>query len=147
MANHTVTIQRFEEFTDRPTFKSPLGFDTTPLSGPTLLRATIDVDDKVTDHLHYFPVEAIANRMQVYGLETEREAIEVLQREVVRSWDPINVRADAPDHERFGGMDNGIEVVWSTAADKAVDGVIAKVADRIQRAHDLANLATEAIDD
>jgi Arc/MetJ family transcription regulator len=133
MTAHTVTIKAIEEFVPDVTVTTLLGVETKMPASASTIRTTIDVDDTVVDHYHYFPVEAIATRMTLYDLATEREAIEALEREIVRMWDPLELPAPAEPRDVYGGADVGVTVVWATGVAKDADAVIAKCQDRLDR--------------
>jgi hypothetical protein len=130
MAEHTITIKNLETFDAASAQPSPLGVASTIPPEDPPMRATIDVDDTVTDWWHYFAPEALVTRMDIYGLATEQEAVEALLRELVRGWDQI-----APP--RYGGADVGIVVIWATGVAKAAEAELAKHADRLARFRDV----------
>ena len=125
MAEHTVTITKIEDFTDRPTVTTMLGVEVELPAPEGIIRTTIDVDGVVTDHWHYIPVGALATRMDIYGLATEVEAIEALERELVRMWDPLTLPAGSDDRARYGGTDAGVAVVWATGVAKDAEALVA----------------------
>jgi len=121
MTTHTVKIKALEATETTVTVPTMLG--TAEMEFEPALRAIIDVDDKVTDHWHYFKPEALVNRMDLYGLDNEIEAVEALERELVRSWAPVQVAAGAHMRERLGGIDKQVEVVWEVPTGKAQSAI------------------------